>query len=1105
MTDVIPIRVVVRVRPLSSREKAENSQECVQCFVEQNQIAINGKMFAFDSVFDPSTLQEVVYDICAAPLIEKIFEGYNCTILAYGQTGSGKTYTMGSEEASMDMSIEERGIISRIVDSIFMEIDGSEKYRVTASMLEIYEGKVMDLLSINRQRLHIRESKGVVFVQGLSEHPIKCLTDALDLLKKGCHMRSKGETAMNDKSSRSHAIFTLCIEKNESDNNAKLKSKLHLVDLAGSERLKKTQAEGERMKEGIKINEGLLALGNVIAALTDRNTSSRHVPYRVAKITRLLQDSLGGNSYTVMIACISPADTNADESLSTLRYADRAKRIKNKPTVNIDPHIVLVQSLRDELASVKHELATLYAKQNFGDKRTDETQTKCPRCEELEAEKELIRRDQDCRNLFFAEAITQNSKLVDQFIASQQIIEQFKSHIKEIKSKIDNKQYDEASEILSSAMKSRFPVEEKQREVLDDGSISSIWASVGDADDETSDQGFVSNFTEKQIALNKNMTNILEEINQKELAFEATIASQTEIARMRDTFASDLGQLQKKLDALEKEKQELLNKIKGSSIHHKLSEDRRKRLQELEKEVNENKKRITEIQRLQKRNIRLEEQSKKFVMEIADLKKSLVKMSKQMKEEEVKFRKWKATADRQMEQLNSQARKREVELARAQQNKDLQLTVYRRKYEEASACNRRLQMQLAKCTARTKTSDKRQFISSLDDELAVAYSAAEAEIHCQVLIEQRKVLSTQQQNLLRKLNELKHEAESSQSLDYEDEKKTIEEQLKRLQKEIELRGSELGDIQKKCTTACSDEQRDQLWNSLNNLSEAKTALRRLFNATVNEKRSSLEKELIIEEQKRNSNDILEKYKRELTAVQRELSSVKIQMENMRKKFAESERCYAQDECDMINIWNRMAEGHFDLPDHVVKNLSLVKGAAENFVKFQQNLQKQIYSRRLRRRTGLAGSVGSDIPFPTSIPEEEQKEETDTKYQLRQNQKTVERLGAITDISEIYADESEEHKSVSDDDISYRPSSSKDRKRSSNVTDAEHQDVFTSRKKIHLDREQNSEVPGPSKDSDFHSNETYNIVQGPKESELISELSSILDNKPIITSDLFDNK
>ncbi|MCP9263449.1 Chromosome-associated kinesin KIF4 [Dirofilaria immitis] len=1052
MADVIPVRVAIRVRPLNSREKAENSQECVQCFVEQSQISINGKMFTFDSIFDPTTSQEMIYDACAAPLLEKIFSGYNCTILAYGQTGSGKTYTMGTEE-TMTTSSEGHGIISRIVD-------------VTASMLEIYEEKVIDLLCVNRECLQIRESKGVVFVQGLSVHPVSCLEDALKLLQKGCQLRSRGETAMNDKSSRSHAIFTLCIE----GMNTMFKAKLHLVDLAGSERLKKTQAEGERMREGIKINEGLLALGNVIASLTDQNATGRHIPYRVTKITRLLQDSLGGNSYTVMIACVSPADTNADETLSTLRYADRAKHIKNKPIVNIDPNMALIQGLRDELANVKHELAMLRAGENLamlGDDQIAGMTKECKRCAELEKQNQENQENYNHHNLRFAEAIAENSKLVEQLLASQQIVEQLRDYMKEIKKKGDNKEFDEAMKILDTAINLRGPIEEeKDKDVFDIGE--------DDGDDDTSDQAFVNHFTEKQIALNKDMRNILEEIKQKELAFEATIASQAEIVKMCDTYAVEMEQLQAKLDILEKEKQELLSKLKGSSIHHKLSEERRKRLQELEKELAVSKRRMGEIQRLEKENIRLQEQSKKLSTELSELKKLRVKMSKQMKEEEVKFRKWKAMADRKIMQFKNQVcTQREVEIAREQHTKNLQLAVYRRKYEEANACNRRLQMQLAKSTTRTKTCCDGQFISALNDELAVAYSAAEAEIHCQVLIEQRKILSAQQQKLQKMLEKLLKEPPAKRragfdhvDIEGEDEKEIIKEQLKNLDKEIQLRGSEL---------AYSDEQREQLWNALRNLTDAKAGLGRLFDATINERRSCLEKDLVVEELRRS-----------LHSVRTELKSAKTEVGNLRRILAEAELCYAQQERDMINIWNEMVEGHFDLPDKVVKNLNLVKEAANNFTNLQQAFDQQrheleksrarLYHGRLRRRTGLTDGVMPGRSLSESIMEERGDEgDLSSSYRIRENRKPVERLGVITDLDSVLSDEKEENTSTADSDFSYCPTPQKiTRKRQSSVPNAAgRRDTF----EIDAQQEQKNEpVAGSSKESDFNPNTTYTVEQ-----------------------------
>ena len=186
------------------------------------------------------------------------------------------------------------------------------------------------------------------------------------MLEKGSSIRVVGGTAMNEESSRSHAIFTITIEYTSSDSDV-IKSKLQLVDLAGSERQSKTKAEGLRLKEGININMGLLALGNVISVLGEENPTNRvrHVPYRESKLTRLLQDSLGGNSHTVMIACVSPADSNMEESLNTLRYADRARKIKNKPILNIDPQTAELVSLRQQVQELKACIFRLTGDTNY--------------------------------------------------------------------------------------------------------------------------------------------------------------------------------------------------------------------------------------------------------------------------------------------------------------------------------------------------------------------------------------------------------------------------------------------------------------------------------------------------------------------------------------------------------------------------------------------------------------------------------------------------------------------------------------------------------------------------------------------------------------------
>lgn len=312
--------------------------------------------FTFDSVYGDNSNQREVYDETAFPLIESVIEGYNGTIFAYGQTGCGKTHTMlGIREDP-----EQKGIIPHAFDHIFGFIDekeGNTKFLVRASYLEIYNEEIRDLLSNKgKAKLNLAESKDKgVFVKNLTMIIVKSIPEIEKVMNEGTANRSVAETKMNKESSRSHSIFTIYIEtavEDEKLDESKIKAgKLNLVDLAGSERQSKTGATGDTLKEATKINLSLSALGNVISALVDGKSS--HIPYRDSKLTRLLQDSLGGNTKTVMIAALSPADYNYDETLSTLRYAARAKSIKNKPTINEDPKDALLREYEEEIKKLK--------------------------------------------------------------------------------------------------------------------------------------------------------------------------------------------------------------------------------------------------------------------------------------------------------------------------------------------------------------------------------------------------------------------------------------------------------------------------------------------------------------------------------------------------------------------------------------------------------------------------------------------------------------------------------------------------------------------------------------------------------------------------------
>ncbi|GAA37055.2 kinesin family member 4/7/21/27 [Clonorchis sinensis] len=381
------VKVGVRVRPLSEAEINDGCVSCLAYPAESGHIMIGrDKLFSFDCVFDETASQCDIYTRAAEPMVDTVLKGYNATLLAYGQTGSGKTYSMGTC-ALLSPTDPENGIVPRMVQDIFRRIPSMPfDYTIRVSFLEIYKEDIHDLLSEDvNTPLPIREENQVIKIPGLTESVVNSCEDVLALLQSGSTKRSVGGTAMNRHSSRSHAVFTLhfvlrprealnavepddipvtvsktpTTQPDQSSEGETLTAKLHLVDLAGSERQKKTHAEGDRLKEGININRGLLALGNVISALCEKDAKKRsHIPYRDSRLTRLLQDSLGGNSMTFMLACVSPADSNMEETLSTLRYADRARLIKNKPILNrADPKDAELARLRSMIAQLQNRLA----------------------------------------------------------------------------------------------------------------------------------------------------------------------------------------------------------------------------------------------------------------------------------------------------------------------------------------------------------------------------------------------------------------------------------------------------------------------------------------------------------------------------------------------------------------------------------------------------------------------------------------------------------------------------------------------------------------------------------------------------------------------------
>lgn len=361
------VRVVVRCRPLNSKETKDGYKAIVKIDEVRGQVQVTNpdapkgeppKTFTFDTVFAPGCKQTDVYNQTARPIVEAVMEGYNGTIFAYGQTGTGKTFTMEGVRAQPEL----RGIIPNSFAHIFGTIakaGDQVRFLVRVSYLEIYNEEVKDLLGKNQKsRLEVKERPDIgVYVKDLSAFVVNNADDMDRIMTLGNKNRSVGATNMNEHSSRSHAIFSITVERSDTgpDKEQHVRAgKLHMVDLAGSERQTKTGATGQRLVEATKINLSLSTLGNVISSLVDGK--STHIPYRNSKLTRLLQDSLGGNAKTVMCANIGPAEYNYDETISTLRYANRAKNIKNNAKINEDPKDALLRQFQKEIEELKKQL-----------------------------------------------------------------------------------------------------------------------------------------------------------------------------------------------------------------------------------------------------------------------------------------------------------------------------------------------------------------------------------------------------------------------------------------------------------------------------------------------------------------------------------------------------------------------------------------------------------------------------------------------------------------------------------------------------------------------------------------------------------------------------
>ncbi|XP_075394771.1 chromosome-associated kinesin KIF4A isoform X2 [Tenrec ecaudatus] len=873
----IPVRVALRCRPLVPKEISEGCQMCLSFIPGEPQVVVGtDKSFTYDFVFDPATEQEEVFNTAVAPLIKGIFKGYNATVLAYGQTGSGKTYSMGGAYTAAQENEPTVGVIPRVIQLLFREIDKKNdfEFSLKVSYLEIYNEEILDLLCASREKaspINVREDpKEGIKIVGLTEKTVLVALDTVSCLEQGNNCRTVASTAMNSQSSRSHAIFTISIEqRKKSDKNSSFRSKLHLVDLAGSERQKKTKAEGDRLKEGININRGLLCLGNVISALGD-DKKGGFVPYRDSKLTRLLQDSLGGNSHTLMIACVSPADSNLEETLNTLRYADRARKIKNKPVVNVDPQTAELNHLKQQVQQLQVLLLQAHGGTMPGSINVEPSEN----LQSLMEKNQSLLKENAKLSQGLSEAAGQTAVMLEKIILTEQANEKMNAKLEELRQhaacKLD---LQKMAEILEDEdLKGNVEIICNLQQVITQLSDETVvgMATVIDStvepetqvgtNPETSRSSDV--FTTQHALHQAQMSKELVELN-KALALKEALArkmtqNDSQLQPMQFQYQDNIKSLELEVINLQKEKEELvleLQTTKKDVNQAKLSERRRKRLQELETQIADLKKKLNEQSKLLKLKESTEHTVSKLNQEIQVMKKQRVQLMRQMKEDAEKFRQWKQQKDKEVIQLKERDRKRQYELLKLERNFQKQSNVLRRKTEEAAAANKRLKDALQK---QREAADKRKENQSrgmestatrvknwLGNEIEVMVSTEEAKRHLNDLLEDRKILAQD-------VAQLKEKKESGENLPPKLRRRTssltelrggqvselddsISKQIESLETEMELRSAQIADLQQKLLDAESEDRSKHRWENIATIMEAKCALKYLTGELVSSK------------------------------------------------------------------------------------------------------------------------------------------------------------------------------------------------------------------------------------------------------------------------------
>ncbi|CAA0809109.1 P-loop containing nucleoside triphosphate hydrolases superfamily protein [Striga hermonthica] len=894
------VRVAVNIRPLVTSELLVGSTDCITVYPAEKQVQIGSHAFTFDNIFGGKASScSSIFEECVSPLVDALFHGYNATVLAYGQTGSGKTYTMGTNYNGEDHS---SGVIPKVMDTIFSRVETmkeSTEFLIRVSFIEIFKEEVFDLLDPKttgpaRVPIQIRERvSGGIALAGVTEAEVRTKEEMASYLLQGSLCRATGSTNMNTQSSRSHAIFTISMELKRSpqtsagdDADDLLVAKLHLVDLAGSERAKRTGADGTRLQEGIHINKGLLALGNVISALGDekKRKEGGHVPYRDSKLTRILQDSLGGNSKTIMIACISPADTNAEETLNTLKYANRARNIQNKAIINRDPEAAQLQRMQSQIEQLQAELLYFRGDSSAPAEEIQILKHKISLLEKSKMElqealqeyktnyKHLTQRAIDAqverdRLIMQIESI-QNGKPMNEIdINSNKDFDMVKSYIMKIQ--------DLESELIKvrSLNQSRRDDFADYLDSEDDGNHSGN-SYIVDADMRTEKDGMVE-VVEKELEhsslqekLDRELKELDKRLEQKEAEMKQFVGSDTSI--LKQHYEKKVQDLELEKGALQKEIEELRRNLANISSNsddsaHKLKEEYLQKLNVLEKQVAELKKKQDAQAQLLRQKQKSDEAARRLQDEIHRIKTHKVQLQQKIKQESEQFRQWKASREKEVLQLKKEGRRNEYEMHKLLALNQRQKLVLQRKTEEAAMATKRLKELLdsRKASRETPGINKgpgaQALVQAIEHELEVTVGVHEVRSEYERQMKERSKMAEEiarlkEEALLEKQHKLSETPQSMSPGARNSRIHALENMLSTSSSALVSMASQLSEAEER-ERAFSGRGR---WKNIRSLPEAKNIMNFLFNVASSSRCQLKDREFDCREKDLEIRDLKEK-------------------------------------------------------------------------------------------------------------------------------------------------------------------------------------------------------------------------------------------------------